>query len=357
MWPFRSRSVRAQSGGGADATEIALEARQREVRGETVDPRALAVAEACIGLWERALASATVEPDSMELAAVSPAVLALTGRMLATSGNCLFAIEVAGSAGVMLHPAATWDPRGGYRAETRRYYLTMAGPQHTATRDLHGDAVLHFKTGADEAEWWRGRAPLYRSRATGTLAARLEKQMTDETRIPVGRILPMSTGGTALDTFGTIVGNVKEGGLNAVPVGHSSSGFEQAPASRWQPQKTGADPSETLAMLRTHVGQEVVACFGLDPILFEAGGDGSAKREAWRRAWLSSFAPIGRMIEAELRAKLDPAAMVSFPALAAADEDGRSRAIARRATAFKTFRDAGIDRDEALRLAGIDRAA
>ena len=357
MWPFRSRGVRAQSGGGADATEIALEARQREVRGETVDPRALAVAEACIGLWERALASAMIEPASMALAAVTPAVLALTGRQLAVSGNCLFAIEVAGSAGVMLHPAASWDPRGGYRPESRRYYLTMSGPQHTVTRDMHGDGVVHFKIGAQEAEWWRGRAPLYRSRATATLAARIEKQVTDETRIPVGRILPMSSGGTALDTYADIVAKVKDGGLNAVPIGHEGAGMTQAPASRWQPQKMGADPSETLAMLRTRVGQEVMGAFGLDPILFEAGGDGSAKRESWRRAWLSVFAPIGRMIEAELRRKLDSAAMVAFPALAAADEDGRSRAIARRAQAAKTLKELGLSNAEALRLAGIERAA
>ena len=353
MWPFRNRGVRAQTG-GADATEIALAARLLEARGAVIQPSALALAEACIGLWERALASATVEPASMALAPITPAALGLVGRMLATRGNAVFAIEVAGS-GVMLHPAATWDPRGGHRPESRTYYLTLSGPQHVVTRTVHGDAVLHFRVGAMEAEWWHGRGPLYRSDATATLAARIEKQMQDETRIPVGRILPMSSGGTALDTFGDIVAKVKEGGLNAVPVGHGS-GFEQLPASRWQPQTTGAGPAETVEALRTHVGQEIVAAFGVPPALIAEGADGTAQRESWRRFWLGTVAPIGRMIEAELRAKLDMDAMVSFGALAAADEDGRSRAIARRATAFKTFVDAGLGRDRALHLAGLGDA-
>ena len=91
--------VRAQSAGAGydDATRILLEASDREVRGLTVEPGQLAVAESCVGLWERCLASATIKPDSAELAGVTPGVLALAGRSLATGGNALFQIEVADS--------------------------------------------------------------------------------------------------------------------------------------------------------------------------------------------------------------------------------------------------------------------
>ena len=80
----RPQPARAAVAGGRgdDATRIVLEARDREARGAVVEPSTLALSEACIGLWERALASATVEPaDSMALAGVTPAVLGLTGRM------------------------------------------------------------------------------------------------------------------------------------------------------------------------------------------------------------------------------------------------------------------------------------
>ena len=59
------------------------------------------------------------------------------------------------------------------------------------------------------------------------------------------------------------------------------------------------------------------------------------------------------MIQAELRLKLEASAEVSFEALRASDEDGRSRAISRRAAAAKTLSEMGIDRGEALRMAGL----
>ena len=82
----------------------------------------------------------------------------------------------------------------------------------------------------------------------------------------------------------------------------------------------------------------------------------AAQREAWRRFWVGTIQPIGMLVQAELRAKLDPAAEVSFEALRASDEDGRSRAISRRATAAKVLAELdGVSVDQALTLAGLDR--
>ena len=116
----------------------------------------------------------------------------------------------------------------------------------------------------------------------------------------------------------------------------------------------GPEPDETFHALRTQTGQDICAAYGVPPTLFSATGDGAGQREAWRRFWAGTVAPIGRTVEAELRAKLDQAAMVSFDALRASDEDGRSRAVSRRAQAAKVFLDMGMSREEALRLAGLD---
>ena len=86
------------------------------------------------------------------------------------------------------------------------------------------------------------------------------------------------------------------------------------------------------------LGQELAAAFGVSPSLFSPSGDGSGQRESWRRFWISTIAPIGRILETELRAKLDESASVTFEALRASDEDGRSRAVARRATAAATLK-------------------
>ncbi len=69
--------------------------------------------------------------------------------------------------------------------------------------------------------------------------------------------------------------------------------------------------------------------------------------------WLGTVAPLARMIEAECREKLDLGVSIGLDALRAADEDGRSRAVARRAQAFKVLVETGLDRDEARRIAGL----
>ena len=47
-----------------------------------------------------------------------------------------------------------------------------------------------------------------------------------------------------------------------------------------------------------------------------SSGDGSGQREAWRRFWAGTIAPIGALLEAELRAKLASRGAASrFPAL------------------------------------------
>ena len=87
--------------------------------------------------------------------------------------------------------------------------------------------------------------------------------------------------------------------------------------------------------LRTSTGQDILSAFGVPPALFEARGDGSGQREAWRRFAYSVVQALAALIQAELRAKLHMAAEVGLDALHAADEDGRSRAMARRSASLQ----------------------
>ena len=78
--------------------------------------------------------------------------------------------------------------------------------------------------------------------------------------------------------------------------------------------------------LRSNLGRDLAAAFGVPSSLFEPRGDGAGQRESWRRFWIGTIAPLGKSIQAELRLKLENSADVSFEALRASDEDGRSRA-------------------------------
>ncbi len=326
-----------------DYTDKVIEYIERQAAGLNADPTALMLVAACAGIWERCIAAATVEPASGALAGVTPQMLALAGRDLALRGNSIWAIQVTPAGQVLLVPASSFDIAGGPDPASWRYSLDLAGPSLSGTRVYERDSVLHFRLQADAREPWRGASPLQSARLGFDLAAALEKAMRDETRLPVSRIVTVSGGRS--ESVDELSAKIAEGGVATTDVeGASPSGLHRIQAS----------PSETAKALRSDLGEEICAAFGASPVLFAAQGDGSGQREAWRRFWAGTIAPVGRIIEAELQAQLDPAATVHFRDMRASDEDGMSRAISRRAAAYKTFRDAGIEDAEARRLAGLE---
>lgn len=343
MWPFSSKESRVS----VDATDAVIAAIQRDASGLVADPMALAVSEACAGLWSRSLASATISPSSTALRAVNPELLAVIGRALALRGNFVAAIVV--SDGLHLVPAASFDIAGGADPRSWRYRLDLAGPSRTESLSLPSAGVLHIKVGGEPRSAWRGRAPLARSSATAALASAIESSMTREARLPVARLVPV--GGLSHDQFKEYAADILKGGILVSGVG---GGMADSNANRITPQKVGAAPDVVIEALRSSTGQELAAAFGVSPALFSPSGDGSGQREAWRRFWISTIAPIGRILETELRAKLDESAVITFEALRASDEDGRSRAVARRAQAAAVLKEKlELTTEQAMRIAGL----
>ena len=77
-----------------------------------------------------------------------------------------------------------------------------------------------------------------------------------------------------------------------------------APRMDWQPVRLGANPPSALVQLHETATREVLAACGV-PVELVGGGDGAGQREAWRRFLFGSIAPLGRLVSAELSAKLD----------------------------------------------------
>ena len=90
---------------------------------------------------------------------------------------------------------------------------------------------------------------------------------------------------------------------------------------------------------------EVYAACGLSGALFTEG-DGTAKRETYRQALHSVIAPLGRMVEHELSAKLETPVSLSWAELRAGDIAGRARA-------FQSMVGGGMDVAKAATLAGL----
>ena len=88
LWPFKTEHR-------ASATDAIVNALISQASGASSPPSAgdLAAVEAAAGLWSRAFASATVEPNTPTTSALSPGILAAIGRGLAVRGDVLMAID------------------------------------------------------------------------------------------------------------------------------------------------------------------------------------------------------------------------------------------------------------------------
>ena len=75
--------------------------------------------------------------------------------------------------------------------------------------------------------------------------------------------------------------------------------------------------------------------------------DGAAMRESWRQLLHATIAPLGKIVETELRDKLDS------PALAFSWSELRASDIAGRARAFGSLVGGGMEIDKALAVTGL----
>ena len=318
-----------------------------------------AALETAASAWARALAAAEVAPVTAATRAVDPAFLSDVGRRLIRHGDCVYVIEV-GPAGVRLFPASDWDVRGGYDPATWRYRVSLAGPDSTTTRTVPAAGVIHLRWAASPRQPWRGLSPLAWASETGRLSGALEEALADESGGPRGHVLPIPEGqreptdddADGDDPLADLRADLVRlrGGLAMVETMGGGYGDKGArPDSDWKSRRIGAEPPEVLATLRSDAAMSIYAACGVPPSLVTLPADGTGQREAWRRFLHGSVSPVARIVQGELRAKLDtPALSLDFTALYAADVSGRARAF--RSLAGK---DAKIPEDEARRLAGL----
>ena len=88
----------------------------------------------------------------------------------------------------------------------------------------------------------------------------------------------------------------------------------------------GANPPAALVALQAAVTNEVIACCGIPPAIFDSGASAGAMRESFRQLRYATLAPLGIMVAAELSRKLESQIELGWGRLNASDLSGRSRA-------------------------------
>ena len=123
------------------------------------------------------------------------------------------------------------------------------------------------------------------------------------------------------------------------------TGMTGAPHRDWRSARLGPEPPEALATVRRDTFEAVLAATGTPPSLF-TDADGTAQREAFRRYLTLTVAPLGRLLAAELTAKLETPVSLDFASLYAHDLVGR-------ASAFQRLVSSGLELQEALAISGL----
>ena len=112
-----------------------------------------------------------------------------------------------------------------------------------------------------------------------------------------------------------------------------------------QTQRFGAEPPASLVQLITIASQEVYSACGLNQALW-GGGQAAAVREAWRLALFGVLSPLGKLVESEMKAKLDDEITLSWGELRATDLSGRARAM-------QSMVNGGMSVTDAVSVAGL----
>ena len=350
-WPWAKRAPERR--GYTDAITSAFVAAAQG--GADAAPLATAALEAASGLYARCMAAAVVTgaPDAMR--ALTPSVLAHMGRELLRRGQSLWRIRIAGGR-VVLDPVAYATLHGrGPDASRWLYDCNLYGPTDSERAYLAASSVLHVRYGVDSARPWEGVPPWSWASSTGAAVAALERLVAREAAAPHGSLLGVPESPQVdeagdvkpLDAFRADLAKARGGTL---VMEHSGQWDTETPGgagrSKLEHLRYGM-MRETVDPLRTATGRDVLAACGVPPSLFVATSDGTAQREAFRRFLHTALRPMARVMEAELRAKLDaPALTLDMSEVGAADVAGRARA-------FKAFVESGMDPEDAARETGV----
>ena len=319
MWPFGKMEHRESA---TDAIVSALVS-QASVSGAAPYVEALGAVEAAAGLWARAFASATVEPQTPATQALTPSVLAAIGRGLAVRGEAVFALDVNGA--VELTQAASWKVAGGTRPESWRYEVELPLPSGKVSKlTLPGESVLHVRYATRPGAPWAGISPLGMADETRALATWIERRLAEETSTATSYVLPLPEAADVDQLKADIKGG--RGRLHIVDTTSAGwgDGAAAAPKSDWGSKRLGASPPDSLGKLRGDVKNDIFGAYGIPSSIHGTGG---SARESYRQFLASTIQPLAKLVVEELAVKLDvPTLALDFTELRAADISGRARA-------------------------------
>ena len=269
---------------------------------------------------------------------------------------------MAGDGVVELVPAAFWNfenlnpgANEGERESTWMARVTTYGPSTSYTRIVDRDGLVFVRWGTSPGTRYRGQGPLSWAHLTARLQGEAERSLADEAAGPVAQIVTAPEGEDLGDTEdGSDVHAAEKAALKNARgrlafVETTRSGGENgpgaAPARDWNPVRLGPTPPTAFVEVANSAFTRMLAACGVPPAMFTGDADGTAQREGLRRWHMNVVLPIARLLEHELRLRLEVDVRLKF--------DVYAMDIAGRAGAFRQFVSQGMDIERALALTGL----
>ena len=348
-WPWQRLEKRESGGDFSDAVVRLLES---QAAGTAADASSTAAVEAASGALSRAFAAAEVVGEDWAQDAVSPTVLAQIGRDLIRNGDSMHVIRMGHDGTVQLIPASSWHWEGSHDPDSWTVRATAYGPSTSTTWNLPASAVVFVRWGGTPGQPYVGTGPLSWAHTTARLGSEVERSIADEAAGPLAQLLAVPQDGGDDgddDPLKMLRADIGAARGKALLVETTSAGWGDgktaAPQQDWKQSRLGPSPPEIMAMLRRDAFAHVLAATGTPPALFVDNADGTSQREAIRRWHLGTVLPLAKLIEHELKAKLETEVRLKF--------DAYPIDLAGRASAFTKLVAGGVAVNEALVTAGL----
>ena len=342
FWPFGNK-LETRDDSYTDTLIAALVSR---AQGKSLAvPSATAALEACAGTVGRGFAASEVSGPDTLTRALTPGILEMVGRSLIRHGELVLLIDTTAGK-LRLVPAESHDVSGGPFPEEWEYTVTLGGPSRSAIHEfVPAASVLHFRYAADPARPWRGNGPVEVAALAGRMSAETVRALAEESSGPVGRLLGIPIDGQDQTVKGltTDILNAK-GRVALLETGDWGNAGGDTKVDL-ETRRFGAEPPASLVELVSVASREIYAACGFNAALW-GGGAAAATREAWRLCLFSVLAPLGFMVQSELKDKLEDTVTLSWQELRASDLSGRARA-------FQSMVGGGMAVAEAVSVAGL----
>ena len=285
----------------------------------------LAAIEISSRWWGSSLSTASISPVNAALAPVDASFLDFVGRELVRHGESCHVLDVVDGA-VELHPVSSWQVEGSYRRSEWVYNCNMSGPSSTVTRKLGASQVIHIRYGVSRDRPWKGNSPASMAAATLQAGSRLERSLGEELALRTQQMLVPRRSSNDFGGMGDLAPENLDKVVKALSQSVNQGVF--ALPTDLEPRKLGPTPHPTYPELRDRLMYDILSMHGVNPTLVAPNSTGQGLRESFRQFLFSTIRPVARLIEMELREKLEPTASLSFEALRGADIQGSARAYA-----------------------------